>query len=151
MSSAQQGPPASPFAVVFLFHVALEIPVAIQGVWSPAALPFLDLNNTTVAVLKLYAALSFGSCIAALLCFSLPDFLPGKRALAIGLTVYHCIASTILYQAPRFIPHSFGALAEAYKVTPEAAWGTVHGIASLGFVFWWQSTVALTAAVRKME
>lgn len=120
-------------AVAFLFHIAIEIPVAIQGVLSPSALPFLDLNNTAVAILKLFSALSFGSCVAALLCFSLPgrplveftlrsitynayaytDFLPGKRALAIGLTVYHCIASTILYQAPRFIPHSFGAVCEA--------------------------------------
>ena len=59
-------------AVVFLFHIAIEIPVAIQGVLSPSALPFLDLNNTTVAILKLFSALSFGTCVAALLCFSLP-------------------------------------------------------------------------------
>lgn len=118
---------------MFLLHIAVEIPVALQGILSPSALPFLDLNNTTVAVLKLFSALSFGSCVAALLSFSLPgayvhwcclyriaynyfdnaDFLPGKRALAIGLTVYHCISSTILYQAPRFIPHSFGSVFEA--------------------------------------
>ena len=33
-------------------HIALEIPLAIQGVWSPANLPFLELNNTTLVMLK---------------------------------------------------------------------------------------------------
>ncbi|EJC99362.1 uncharacterized protein FOMMEDRAFT_142896 [Fomitiporia mediterranea MF3/22] len=138
-------------STVFLLHIALEIPVAIQGIWSPASLPLLELNNTTIAILKLYAALSFASCIAAFLCFSLPEFLPGKRALAIGLTVYHCIASTILFQAPRFIPHSFGELFESFKLTPEVLWGTLHGVIGLGFVSWWQATVALTSSVRKMQ
>ena len=41
------------------------------------------------------------------------EFLPGKRALAIGLCVYHCVISTVLFQAPRFIPYSFGALLES--------------------------------------
>jgi hypothetical protein len=46
------------------------------------------------------------------------EFLPGKRALAIGLCIYHTICSTILYQAPRFIPMSFGAMFEAYVLSP---------------------------------
>lgn len=33
-----------------------------------------------------------------------------------GLCVYHSVASTVLFQAPRFIPHSFGALAEQLSV-----------------------------------
>ena len=44
------------------------------------------------------------------------EFLPGKRALAIGLCVYHVTVSTIMYNAPRVIPYSFGALAESYVV-----------------------------------
>ncbi|KAL5523067.1 hypothetical protein ACEPAF_1334 [Sanghuangporus sanghuang] len=144
-------PPQSPLSAVFLLHIALEVPVAIQGIWSPANLPFLDLNNTTLVILKLYAALCFASCVAAILCYPLPDFLPGKRAFAIALTVYHCIASTILIQSPRFIPHTFGDLFEAYKVTPEVLWGTFHGILALGFVSWWQSTVAMTSAFRKSQ
>ena len=39
-------------SVVFLLHIALEIPVAIQGVWSPQSLPFLQMNNTAVLLLK---------------------------------------------------------------------------------------------------
>ncbi|KAH9478778.1 hypothetical protein JR316_0009239 [Psilocybe cubensis] len=138
----------SPFAVVFLIHIALEIPVAIQGIWSPANLPFIQLNNTAVVLLKLYASLVLGTCIASLLAFNLPDFLPGKRALAIGLTVYHTVCSTVLYQAPRFIPHSFGALAESLNITPEVVWGTAHGIVGLAMIGWWQATVQLTQMAR---
>ncbi|KAJ7359308.1 hypothetical protein DFH08DRAFT_408223 [Mycena albidolilacea] len=156
----------SPLSVVFLLHIALEIPLAIQGVWSPTSLPFVQLNNTTLVVLKLYSALVFAICGVALLCYSLPEFLPGKRALAIGLCIYHTICSTILYQAPRFIPMSFGAVFEAsvvsvslfpsllsmcahrYKITPEAVWGTLHGLVGLSMVFWWQGTVHYAQLVR---
>jgi len=141
----------SPLSAVFLLHIAVEIPIAIQGLWAPAQLPFLELNNTTLVMLKLYAALSLGTCVMALLCHSLAEFLPGKRAAAIGLTVYHCVASTILFQSPRFVPFSLGELAESFKITPEVLWGAVHGFISLGFVFWWQSTVGLTAAMRKSQ
>ncbi|KAF5310593.1 hypothetical protein D9619_008241 [Psilocybe cf. subviscida] len=141
----------TPFSAIFLLHIALEIPVAIQGIWSPSALPFQQLNNTALVLLKLYAALVLGTCIACLLCFRLPEWLPGKRALAIGLTVYHTVCSTILYQAPRFIPHSFGALAESWKITPEAVWGTAHGFVGLGMVVWWQATVHLAQMARASQ
>ncbi|KAI0696829.1 hypothetical protein BC835DRAFT_1340852 [Cytidiella melzeri] len=134
-----------PFSVIFLLHIALDIPVVIQGLWSPAALPFLELNNTALVFIKLYAALAGGMCAAALLCFSLPEFLPGKRALAIGLSLYHVTCSTVLFNAPRFIPHSFGPLAESIKVTPEIVWGVLHGFMGLGFGAWWQLTVQITA------
>ncbi|KAF4564690.1 hypothetical protein EYR40_010861 [Pleurotus pulmonarius] len=148
---SQQVAVRSPLSAVFLLHIALEIPVAIQGVYSPESLPFLQLNNTSIVFLKLYASLILGSCIAAFLCFSLPEFLPGKRALAIGLCVYHSICSTVLYQSPRFIPHTFGAIFEQYKVTPEIVWGTLHGIVGLLMVVWWQGTVHLAAMARKMQ
>jgi hypothetical protein len=82
----------------------------------------------------MYATLVLGVCVIALLCYPLPgesplwirvqtqsgehgyypvEFLPGKRALAIGLCVYHSIISTVLFQAPRFIPFSFGPFFEA--------------------------------------
>lgn len=74
---------------MFLLHIALEIPLAIQGVWAPQSLPFLDLTNTTLIAIKvsvvrfsltsalntsdqLYAALSLGTCLAALMVFGLP-------------------------------------------------------------------------------
>jgi hypothetical protein len=105
----------------------------------------------------------------------MPEFFPGKRALAIGLCVYHSAVSTVLFQAPRFIPFSFGAFFEAsvwfhllraphtpelilpalrasrYKVTPEIVWGCMHGFLGLGFVTWWQGTVAYTQMMKKME
>ncbi|KAF8474517.1 hypothetical protein DFH94DRAFT_795347 [Russula ochroleuca] len=144
-------PARSPLSNVFLLHIALEVPLAVQGVWAPASLPFLQLNNTTLVMLKMYATLVLGVCIAALLCYPLPEFLPGKRALAIGLCVYHTIVSTVLFQAPRFIPFSFGAFFEAYKVTPEIVWGCMHGFLGLGFIAWWQGTVAYAQMMKRMQ
>lgn len=96
--------------------------------------------------------------------------MPGKRAFAIGLCVYHSIASTVLFQTPRFIPHTFGSLLEGYislsqleeeeklihqnvryKVTPEIVWGFLHGVLGLGMVIWWQGTVHYAALARKMQ
>lgn len=39
-------------SVIFLLHIALDIPVAIQGLWSPLSLPFMQLNNTAVVFIK---------------------------------------------------------------------------------------------------
>ncbi|KAG6877460.1 hypothetical protein C0992_009934 [Termitomyces sp. T32_za158] len=134
-------PARHPLSTVFLLHIALEAPLAVQGIWSPAGLPFVQLTNTTLVITKLYAALVLASCVTALLCFPLPEFLPGKRALAIGLCVYHTTASTVLFHAPRFIPHTFGPVWETYNVTPEIVWGTLHGLVGLGLVVWWQLTL----------
>ncbi|KIK54990.1 hypothetical protein GYMLUDRAFT_76748 [Collybiopsis luxurians FD-317 M1] len=141
----------SPFSVVFLLHLALEAPIAIQGLFSPMSLPFIQLNNTSLVLLKLYASLALGISVTSLLAYSLPDFLPTKRALAIGLCVYHSVVSTVLFQAPRFIPHSFGPFAEANKVTPEIVWGTLHGLIGVGMIFWWQATVGMTAQLAAMQ
>ncbi|KAK7681391.1 hypothetical protein QCA50_015483 [Cerrena zonata] len=148
MSEPQMIQARHPLSVIFLLHIALEVPLALQGLWSPVALPFLQLNNTAVVFLKLYAALVAGTCAAALLVFSLPEFLPGKRALAIALCLYHVTCSTVLYNAPRIIPYSFGTFAESYRIIPETVWGTLHGCVGLGFAVWWQATVMMTQAMR---
>jgi len=148
---SQQVAMRHPLSIVFLAHIALEFPVIFQAFWSPTSLPFLGMNNTTLVMAKLLACVSLGSCVTALLCFTLPEYLPGKRAVAIGLTVYHSAVSTVLFQAPRFIPMSFGSLAESYKITYEVAWGTIHGLLSMMFGFWWQATVAQIPAVRKIQ
>ncbi|KAL1742566.1 hypothetical protein HDZ31DRAFT_42966 [Schizophyllum fasciatum] len=140
-------PATHPLSVVFLLHIFMELPLAVQGMFWPASLPFIQLNNTVVVIMKLYAALSLGICATTLLCWKLPEFLPGKRALAIGLCIYHTALSTILYQAPRFIPQTLGQFAESLKITPENVWGTVHGFLGLLFVAWWQFTVGAAAAV----
>ncbi|KAG6333215.1 hypothetical protein ID866_5870 [Astraeus odoratus] len=140
----------SPLSVVFLLHIALEAPIVFSTFWSPLALPFLQMTNTTLVLLKLYSAFLAATCITTLLVYPLPEFLPGKRALAIGLCVYHSIASTVLYQAPRFIPHSFGPAFESFKITPEVAWGTMHGVLGLAMVVWWQGTLAYASAMKKV-
>jgi len=137
-----------PLSVVFLLHIGLEVPMAIIGLWSPASLPFIQLTNTTLVFLKMYSALVAGLCLAALLCFSLPEFLPGKRALGMALCFYHVTCSTILFNAPRFIPHTFGPFAESRRVTPEIVWGTMHGIVGLTLAAWWQATVHMAQMAR---
>ncbi|KAI0322835.1 hypothetical protein OF83DRAFT_1167128 [Amylostereum chailletii] len=160
-------PGQSPLSAVFLLHIALEIPLGIQGAWAPATLPFMQLNNTALVFLKLYGLLIISTCIASLLCYPLPgmstfipetlecnpvaEFMAGKRALALSLCIYHTIASTILFKAPRFIPMSLGDFFEAYKFTPEVLWGGLHGILGLGFVVWWQGTVAYVQMVTKAQ
>ncbi|KIY64040.1 hypothetical protein CYLTODRAFT_438353 [Cylindrobasidium torrendii FP15055 ss-10] len=144
---SQPMPPRSPLSIVFILHCMVEMPLAIQGIWNPASLPFLQLTNTTLVLMKLYSLLLLGSCATSFLCYGLPDFLPGKRALAIGLCIYHSACSTVLYQAPRIIPHSFGTLAEGYNIIPETVWGTVHGILGLSMVLWWQFTLSQTPSL----
>lgn len=39
-------------SLVFLAHIALEAPVIIQAFWSPATLPFLGMNNTSLVLIK---------------------------------------------------------------------------------------------------
>ncbi|RPD56012.1 hypothetical protein L226DRAFT_485641 [Lentinus tigrinus ALCF2SS1-7] len=147
---SQPIPVKHPLSIVFLLHIALDVPMAIQGLWSPLNLPFLQMTNTTLVFIKMYGALVAGTCIASLLCFSLPEFLPGKRALAIALCVYHATCSTILFNAPRFIPYSLGDLAESYRATPEVVWGTLHGLLGLGFAVWWQATVQMAAMAAQL-
>ncbi|KAH7886850.1 hypothetical protein F5I97DRAFT_1870709 [Phlebopus sp. FC_14] len=141
--------PRSPLSAVFLLHIALEAPIAVQAFFSPLSLPFMQMTNTTLVMLKLYSALIAATCIATILVYPLPEFLPGKRALAIALCVYHSVASTILFQAPRFIPHTFGASFESMKLTPEVVWGTFHGVLGLAMVVWWQGTLPYAAAQRR--
>ncbi|EAU89578.1 hypothetical protein CC1G_02467 [Coprinopsis cinerea okayama7 len=157
----------SPLSVVFLLHIALEFPIVVQGLFYPASLPFLQLNNTALVLVKpceLYHGtfVLFSTwCAFQLVLLAAPvpnpatisrhvvEFLPGKRALAIALCVYHTACSTVIYQAPRFIPHTFGPAAEALKITPENIWGTLHGIVGLTMVIWWQGTVHLAHLMRQ--
>jgi hypothetical protein len=48
----------SPLAVVYLLHIALDLPVAIQGLWLPQNLPFLEMNNTALVLLKVRSVAS---------------------------------------------------------------------------------------------
>ncbi|KZS96256.1 hypothetical protein SISNIDRAFT_437964 [Sistotremastrum niveocremeum HHB9708] len=138
-----------PLSVVFLLHCALEAPLAVQALWAPQLLPLIQLNNTTIVLLKLYGALSAGTCLAAFLCFGLPEFLPGKRAFVISLVIYHCICSTVLINAPRIIPKTFGATLESFRFTPEVLWGSLHGTLAVILAIWWQLTLPATRAVKQ--
>ncbi|KAK0552519.1 hypothetical protein OC845_001663 [Tilletia horrida] len=144
-------PPPHPFNLIFIVHILLELPFGILALFFTGSLPFLDLSNTTIVFLKLFGALSAGLAVASMLVASLPDVLPGKRALVVALVIYHAASSTVLLQAPRFIPHSFGTAAEKLSVTPEHIWGCAHGLLTLAFTTWWQVTLPTTAAITKAK
>ncbi|KAF8679533.1 hypothetical protein RHS04_04660 [Rhizoctonia solani] len=141
--------PRHPLSVVFLLHIAVEAPFALQGIWAGHSLPFIQLTNTTLVLLKLYSAVLLASCLASLLCFNLPEFLPGKRAFALQLLAYHSIAATVLFQSPRFIPHSLGSVAESASITPEKIWGALHGVVSVLVGLWWQFTLGYAKALKQ--
>ena len=39
-------------SLAFIFHIALELPLALQGAFAPLSLPLLDVTNTTVVFIK---------------------------------------------------------------------------------------------------
>ncbi|KAG9313557.1 hypothetical protein JVU11DRAFT_5884 [Chiua virens] len=47
-----QGVPRSPLSAVFLVHIALEAPLVVQTFFSPTSLPFIQMTNTTIVLLK---------------------------------------------------------------------------------------------------
>jgi len=139
----------SPLSIIFLVHAAMDGPIAMLGAMVPEQLPFIDMTNTTVIMIKLYSCLVFGSCIASVLCYSLPDFLPGKRALALGLLMYHVTASSALFYSPRFIPFTLGPLPESLGITAERIWAAGHGLVVIGLSLWWQLTLQFTKMVKQ--
>ncbi|KAL9934528.1 hypothetical protein V8E36_006303 [Tilletia maclaganii] len=141
-------PPPHPANLIFGLHILLEFPIGILALFFTRSLPFLDLTNTTLVVLKLWGALTVGLAVASLLVAALPDALPGKRALVIALVIYHAASSTILLQAPRFIPFSLGSAAEKLSATPEHLWGCAHGLLTLGLTTWYQVTLPAVAAIK---
>lgn len=139
---------AHPVSIVFLLHILLEAPICFFALVRPEALPFLDMNNTTLIALKLYAALLLSSFLSAYLVWGLPEFLPGKRALALQLCLYHTIVTTALWHAPRFIPYTIGAGPESLGITVERVWCASHALMSAALAIWWHVTLPYTAAIK---
>ncbi|KAG8831053.1 hypothetical protein FRC17_003786 [Serendipita sp. 399] len=106
------------------------------------------MSNTTLLVLKLYAGFLLASFLAALMCWKLPEFLPGKRAFALQLCLYHTIATTALLHTPRFIPITLGATPESLGVTIERIWCAMHGLLSAAFALWWHITLPYAVALK---
>ncbi|KAH9039223.1 hypothetical protein EDB84DRAFT_1478146, partial [Lactarius hengduanensis] len=123
----------------FLLHIAMEIPLAIQGIW---------LNNTAIVVLKMYSSLVLSVCIVRATLLSstdVPEFLPGKRALAIAFACTIDLIDRTL-PSPTLIPFTLGSFFEA--LLPKSFWGCAHGFLGLGFVGWWQGTVAYNTMMK---
>ncbi|PWN46790.1 hypothetical protein IE53DRAFT_391050 [Violaceomyces palustris] len=137
----------SVFNIVWLLHAALEGPLSAIALFLPRALPIEGMTAATVVILKLYASIALALAITCLLLYSLPDYLPGKRACAIMLLIYHATASSVLLNAPSFISLQFSGFAqEKLKISPESIVGCLHGFLALIITFWWQSTLGSVKA-----
>ena len=79
----------------------------------------------------MWSVLALSVSVVSLLLYGLPDGLPGKRAGAILLILYHGGASSVLLNAPPFT----GALVGGYR--PEAVFGVAHGVLALLTTFWY--------------
>lgn len=77
-----------------------------------------------------------------LLLYGLPDYLPGKRAAAILLLLYHGAASSILLNAEPFVAFAFSPQLAKHGVRVETIFGVAHGILSLLTVSWWQASLS---------
>jgi hypothetical protein len=69
---------------MFLLHIALEAPLAIQGMFAPQALPFLEATNTTLVMIKVRL-----QCISEGEIHLAHRFFPLALCSAIGGLMYH--------------------------------------------------------------
>lgn len=95
---------------------------------------------------QLYATLALSLSIICILLYGLPDYLPGKRAAAILLLLYHGVASSILLNAEPFIDFAFADALSKHGVRVETIAGVAHGFMSLMTVSWWQSSLGAVRA-----
>ncbi|CBQ73689.1 conserved hypothetical protein [Sporisorium reilianum SRZ2] len=133
--------------IIWLLHAALEGPISFIALFFTRSLQFKDeITNTMAIVLKLYATLSLSLSIICMLLYGLPDYLPGKRAAAILLLLYHGVASSVLLNAEPFIDFAFPQMLAKHGVTVEAVAGVAHGFMSLLTVSWWQASLGAVRA-----
>lgn len=95
---------------------------------------------------QLYATLALSLSIICLLLYTLPDYLPGKRACAILLLLYHGVASSVLLNAEPFIDFAFPEVLAKQGVRVETIAGVAHGLLSLLTVSWWQASLGAVKA-----
>ncbi|KAN0065100.1 hypothetical protein ACQY0O_001596 [Thecaphora frezii] len=148
---APQGAQPTVWGMVWLLHAALEFPLAAVGLFMTQSIQFEGMNNTVAVLIKLFSALSLSLSLACLLLYTLPDYLPGKRAVAILLLFYHGIASSVLLNAHPFTGFTLGSAFKVgdYQLTPEKLAGVLHGLLALMVTSWWQATLGQVKAAAR--
>lgn len=96
--------------------------------------------------MQLYSTLALSLSIVCVLLYGLPDYLPGKRAAAILLLLYHGVASSVLLNAEPFIEFAFPEWLTQHGVRVESIAGVAHGLLSLLTVSWWQASLGSVKA-----
>ena len=75
------------------------------------------------------------SSVTAVLCFGLPDYLPGKRAFAVQLLIFHAIVSALWLQADPVVLHGLLSLViSGWYVVPGTCAKLTQQVANYGAV-----------------
>ncbi|WFD42967.1 hypothetical protein MPSI1_001618 [Malassezia psittaci] len=159
MADAPPTATLSPYNVFWLVHVIMELPMGILAFLSPADLPVRDLTPSTVLLARVLGAFLIASSISSLLMFGLPDFLPGKRAAAVQLLLFHAIVSSIYLQLdndvlhvqlPAVLANNSHVQEILSKVSISSIVGILHGVLSLLITVWWQATIPQVKGAAQM-
>lgn len=94
----------------------------------------------------MWSSLALALSLVCLLFYSLPDYLPGKRAAAILLLLYHGVVSSVLLNADSIVDFAFPERFAKHGVRLESIFGVAHGILSLMTVSWWQASLGSVQA-----
>ncbi|SHO76929.1 Uncharacterized protein MSYG_1268 [Malassezia sympodialis ATCC 42132] len=139
--------------VFWLLHVIAELPLGILAFLDPAAIPLAHPSGSTLLLIQLLGAMLLTSSICALLCFGLPDYMPGKRAVAIQLLLFHGIVSAVFMRLPDGVV-TFQLPAKLLELLPWLGmyrmpiWiAAVHGCIAVLATGWWQATLPQVQAV----
>ncbi|WFD32347.1 hypothetical protein MSPP1_003392 [Malassezia sp. CBS 17886] len=147
----------SPLNVFWLIHVALELPMGIFGFFSPSSIPFVEITPATALVMKLLASFLVASSVGALLCYGLPDYLPGKRAFAVQLLIAHTIIAVLFfyvdrslfnYQYPAVVVHAIPAVEKIPIVTLACI---MHAVVAVLVVAWYATLPAVRVVTARLK
>ncbi|WFD04981.1 hypothetical protein MVES1_000306 [Malassezia vespertilionis] len=79
------------FNLFWLVHVIIELPMGLIGFFAPFEIPLHGITPTAALPIRLLACFLIASSVACVLVAGLPDYLPGKRAFAIQIMLFHAL------------------------------------------------------------
>ncbi|PKI85794.1 hypothetical protein MVES_000287 [Malassezia vespertilionis] len=83
------------FNLFWLVHVIIELPMGLIGFFAPFEIPLHGITPTAALPIRLLACFLIASSVACVLVAGLPDYLPGKRAFAIQIMLFHALVGLV--------------------------------------------------------
>ncbi|OZJ04940.1 hypothetical protein BZG36_02642 [Bifiguratus adelaidae] len=129
----------------FMLHALFELPLALICFIKPEMWPVTNQTVSSLVSIKMWAITVISLSLPSMLAISMPDTMPGKRAIGLGLMTYHALFAITFMQlreAPVLEQPSS-------KVTAEFTVMVLHTILFLLFATWWQTSGAKVKALSK--